>query len=53
MTALYRQLMILRNFAWSIREGKYDDNWSETLRHILDHVVEKVKISDPNHLRGT
>jgi len=36
-----------------IREGKYDDNWPETLRHILDHVVEKVKISHPNHLKGT
>ena len=43
----------IKKLCLGIREGKYDDNWPETLGRILDHVVEKVKISDPNHLRGT
>ena len=43
----------IKKLCLEIREGKYDGNWPETLKDILDHVVEKVKISDPNHLRGT
>ena len=34
-----------------IREGQYDYNWTDTLEAVLNHVIEKVKISDPNHLR--
>ena len=38
-------------FCSDIREGKYDYNWTDTLEAVLDHVIEKVKISDPSHLR--
>ena len=35
-----------------IRKGKYDDSWENTLEAVLDHVIEKVKVSDPGHLRN-
>ena len=38
-------------FCSDIREGKYDDNWTDALETVLDHVIEKVEISDPSHLR--
>ena len=42
----------IKNFSKNIRDGKYDGNWDTTLMTVLNQVISKVKISNPNHLWG-
>lgn len=33
-----------------IRAGRYDERWDETLELVMQHVIDRVKVSKPEHL---
>ena len=37
-------------FARRLRQGEFDEQWAELLPRMLEHVVNKVRISKPEHL---
>ncbi len=41
---------LYREFSSRVREGQYDEDWQTALDFAFSQVVDKVKITNPNHL---
>ena len=46
LTELYRV------FSNSVRDGDYDDKWDSALEFTFNQVIDKVRVTNPNHLEA-